>query len=133
KGGEKKVVGMADPIDLGSGDGSFPVFRVKAEDARQCARWLGGDLPTTRQWLAAAGANDPQARPGPFQGELADLKPGEVAIDLEKVDPLPIGKAAKDFSSRGCRDMASNGREWTRTIKRKTGKRTDEDAQVPFP
>src|SRR5262249_29642815 len=31
-------------------DPDTPVMGVVAADAEQCARWLGGELPTTREW-----------------------------------------------------------------------------------
>jgi serine/threonine protein kinase len=112
-------------VDVGAGD-DLPVMRVTFEDARRCAGWLGGDLPTTRQWLVAAGRYDSPGQTdntrGPFDGAFVDgnlvgcnLDGEDIAIDRIRKGPKPIGTAPKDHSSRACRDMAGNGCEWTRT------------------
>ena len=125
KGGQTKEGG-----DLGVTEVRLPVLRVTVEEAHQCATWLGGDLPTTRQWLTAAGRHE-EGAPGPFTGDITDLKPGDIAIDREKDGPMPVGTAAKDVRPNGCRDMAGNGKEWTRTIANKDPE--EDDGPVPFP
>jgi formylglycine-generating enzyme required for sulfatase activity len=124
-GPEKKV------LDLGA-TSSLPVLRVTVEEAHQCATWLGGDLPTTRQWLTAAGRHE-QGIDGPFMGNIGALRLGEdIAVKRQKQGPMPVGSAAKDVSPNGCRDMAGNGREWTRTTA-KTDNPEDDDEVVRFP
>jgi serine/threonine protein kinase/formylglycine-generating enzyme required for sulfatase activity len=118
--------------DLGVtvGTVTLPVMRVTVEEAHQCATWLGGDLPTTRQWLTAAGRHEEGAT-GPFTGDSAALNAGEIAINREKEGPMPVGSATKDVRPNGCRDMAGNGKEWTRTIAIKDPE--EDDGPVPFP
>jgi formylglycine-generating enzyme required for sulfatase activity len=86
---------------------------VVAEDAAQFARWLGGELPTAKQWDKAAGRFEEQPGAGPFLTPY-DLAKGEIAVGRN--NPMPRGTALKDRSRFGCRDMAGNGIEWTSTM-----------------
>jgi serine/threonine protein kinase len=90
----------------------FPVFNVTAADAHEFARWLGGALPTVRQWDLAGGRYESLI--APFQDPLNPLKSGDIA--LRPTGPMAVGTAPRDISCFGCRDMAGNGEEWTRTI-----------------
>lgn len=98
----------------------LPVFQVTVEEAHACARWLGGLLPTTRQWDQAAGRwNHPPELRGPYAADW-DAQAADaferIAVHRLAEGPLPAGAAADDISPLGCRDMAGNGREWTRDI-----------------
>jgi len=88
----------------------FPVMGVVAADAEQFARWLGGELPTTRQWDRAFGQPERGRQPaaGPHKKPYA---PGEFGLEIDL--PLPRGQATRDRSPVGARDMAANGLEWT--------------------
>ena len=91
------------------GKEQLPVFRVTVTEAHCFARWLGGRLPSDKQWRKAAGLHE-DSRPGPF-----DPDDKEIAVGL--VDgPWPVQKGRGDRSIYGCRQMASNGREWTRDV-----------------
>src|SRR5205085_3117297 len=46
----------------------------------------------------------------------ADPEHRQIGINRAKEGPLPIGQAEKDISLFGVRDMAGNGREWTREL-----------------
>jgi serine/threonine protein kinase len=80
--------------------------------------------------LLAAAALFPgrEERTGPFV--LADrLQPRHfpgIALDRADRGPMPRGAAPLDVSVHGCRDMAGNGYEWTRTRHPNTG------LEVPF-
>jgi len=88
----------------------FPIMGVLATDAEQFAHWLGGELPTPRQWDKAAGRYDPQRGEGPF--ESGELAPGDVAVNLQQ--PRQRGTSPRDRSPVfQVRDMAGNGLEWT--------------------
>lgn len=101
------------PDDLGAGEKTWPVLRVDVQEAHRCAEWLGGVLPSADEWDKAAGRFEPDRGPGPYQSSPG---PGDIAVGLEA--PRPIGTAAKDISSvSGCRDMAGNGLEWTRSLR----------------
>jgi serine/threonine protein kinase len=96
-------------------DPDVPAFNVQVLAARRFAKWLdaSGDLPTPEEWDKAAGRFEPNRRSGPFE---EPWKPGELAIERDQIGPMAVGRAAKDVSLFGCRDMAGNGREWTREI-----------------
>jgi hypothetical protein len=83
------------------------------KEAHEFARWLGGELPSAPQWDKAGGRW--QGRPGPFLGNLTDVKPGDIAVNRIEEGPMRIGEARRDRSFYGCWDMAGNGREWTCT------------------
>jgi formylglycine-generating enzyme required for sulfatase activity len=90
---------------------------VHVDDAANFALWMGGRLPSARQWDKAAGRFDATPdRLGPFIGSLADVTSDTVAVDRLKEGPLPVGQASADISPFGCHDMSGNGMEWTRDI-----------------
>jgi hypothetical protein len=105
----------------------YPVMRVTVDEARGFARWLGGDLPTDRQWDKAGGRFDNAV--GPFGGH------GDVSDDREKEEfgiakkTYPGNRTVVAESKFHCRDMAGNGFEWTRTVYA-DGKEGGDD--VPF-
>jgi hypothetical protein len=108
----------ADGRDLGiDGDrGKLPVMRVTVLEALVFADRLGGKLPTLKQWFKAAGKGEGN-RKGPFAED--PQKPGhfdDIAVGLAATGPWPVGKAERDRSVYGCRDMAGNGNEWTRDL-----------------
>jgi serine/threonine protein kinase len=100
------------------GDGKYedcPVYRVPWDGAYRFALWLGGELPAAKQWdWASDFYRDP--RPvGPFSGPPEEGGPKEFA--LLKSGPLPVGTATRDRCQySGCKDMASNGFEWTCSV-----------------
>jgi hypothetical protein len=114
--GEWKSGAKVDKKNLGVEDRwEYPVFRVTVVEAFCFARWLKGNLPTADQWDRAAGRfENPQAE-GPFKGPW-NKGEKEIAVNRPEQGPIPAGAAAKDISPFGCRDMAGNGREWTRDI-----------------
>jgi serine/threonine protein kinase len=92
----------------------LPALHVSAQDAARCAAWLGGKLPTGRQWDKACGQYDRDGRPGPFLGDWSRTPRPDIAVN--RAGPLPVGAAKDDRSFVGCRDLAGNGREWTSTL-----------------
>jgi hypothetical protein len=106
----------------------YPVMRVTVDEARTFALWLGGDLPTDRQWDKAAGRFDGAI--GPFGGH------GHVSDDREKEEfgigkkTYPGNRTVVAESKFHCRDMAGNGFEWTRTVGDSDGKPGGDN--VPF-
>jgi serine/threonine protein kinase len=93
-----------------------PALGVGVEEAYQFARWLQGNLPTTRQWDKAAGLKEtPRRGKGPYVGEWS--KKGSLKIAVGELDhPWELEKAVDDRSPFDCRDMAGNGAEWTRNL-----------------
>ena len=96
----------------------LPRMNVTVDEAYRFAKWLGGDeanLPTDQQWDKAAGMyEDVKQSSGPFQVPYA---PDEIAVNRSpEQGPAEVGTSEKDISPFGCRDMAGNGLELTRTI-----------------
>jgi formylglycine-generating enzyme required for sulfatase activity len=103
------------PDDFGASEPRWPVLRIDVQEAQQCAKWLGGWLPSAAQWDQAAGRNQADPKTGPFEMPFEE---GTVAVNREGLGPLPVGTATRDKSAfSGCRDMAGNGLEWTRTFR----------------
>jgi hypothetical protein len=100
--------------------GRLPVFRVTVTEAHCFAEWLGGRLPTRRQWRKAAGWEE-DSRQGPFDGDPQNT--GDLAVHL-KEGPWPVDRGKRDVSNCGCRQMASNGYEWTRDL--------DDNGEIPL-
>lgn len=92
--------------------GKLPVFDVRFERARQFARWLKGDLPTKEQWDRAAGWQpDKQQTGGPYRLP----QPGEqLDVNVRHNAPVEVMTGKCDVGPFGVRQMAGNGKEWTR-------------------
>jgi formylglycine-generating enzyme required for sulfatase activity len=91
-----------------AGKGALPAFGMTAEEAEACARWLGGLLPTAREWDQAAGFRHREGRQGPARGP-------KVAVGLRGQGPRPAeDPGSDDVSPFGIHDMAGNGWEFTR-------------------
>jgi hypothetical protein len=111
-------------IPLGVNDFPFhPVVRVSVDDANRFAGWLKGLLPTAQQWDKAAGRYDGAV--GPFVGDGQGLRNEDFGVGLGKL--LAGNRPSRATSLFGCRDMAGNGYEWTRTAHG-----TDKGALIPF-
>ncbi len=101
----------------------LPVRGVTVTEAHCFAEWLGDRLPNVWQWKKAAGYYD-DTRAGPFD---ASARLGtDIAVRRRKEGPMPVDQANGDVSIYGCRHMAGNACEWTRTI------REDRDREVPL-
>jgi formylglycine-generating enzyme required for sulfatase activity len=108
----RKGAGRSDLTPVGiKGRGRVPVFRVTAQEAAYAAEVLGGRLPTYLQWLKAAGEGE-DTRPGPFDGDPRNLQGLALAQDA---GAWPVTQGKRDVGIWGCREMISNGKEWTRT------------------
>jgi serine/threonine protein kinase len=100
-------------LGVGSGRGKMPVLRVTVTEAHCFAEWLDGlhgRLPSQVQWSMAAGRGWDQ-RDGPFDGPEMG-----VAVGLGADGPWPVDQGEQDKSIYGCRQMAANAKEWTRTV-----------------
>ena len=98
-------------------DDDYPVLGVFVDEAHSFVSWLAegkGRLPSTQQWDKAAGLSEPKRTrgEGPYRGSWQDNpKP-----DIELNHPVALGSSKSDVSLFECRDMAGNGKEWTRTL-----------------
>ena len=102
---------------------TLPMSMLTIREAHSCAQWLGGQLPTTMQWDVAAGEGR-KGWLGPLLPTWSPGTPGQVAVGGDK--PLPCGVATHDVSPHGVRDMAGNGREYTRDVtSQSTGQEVD--------
>ncbi|MBI1915410.1 MAG: protein kinase [Planctomycetes bacterium] len=94
-----------------------PALRVGFVDAyRFATEWIeGGNLPTAKQWDKASGFYESDRGEGPFVGKWDKSQENAIAVNREDKGPMRVGTASRDRSLFGCRDMAGNGKEWTRT------------------
>jgi serine/threonine protein kinase len=119
--GQWKRGARAGGKDLGidGPQGQLPVLRVTVLEALVFAELLGGRLPSMKQWQKAAGKGEAgeSKRNGPFVADpLNPLDFKGIALGLKDTGPRPVGTSKQDVSVHGCRDMAGNGMEWTRTL-----------------
>jgi hypothetical protein len=112
----------------GPDKGRWPVFRVTVTEAHCFAEWLGGRLPTRHQWRKAAGRAEDE-RAGPFEGDPGD-KEG-LLLHEPDAGPWPVDAGTRDVSIHGCRQMASNGLEWTRDLADNVGTVPLEEMLLP--
>jgi Protein kinase domain/Sulfatase-modifying factor enzyme 1 len=94
--------------------GRFPVFRATVTEAHCFAQWMGGRLPGWAQWTKAIGCPTSGAedrRTAPVSGDPGD--PTDLVRPAED-GPWPVDWGKRDVSIYGCRQMATNGKEWTR-------------------
>ena len=110
----------------------LPVFAVTVDEAERCAKWLGGRLPTARQWDQAAGKSRGAVGPYSANVEAWDQTREPPEFALVNTGPIPVGVATSDVSLFGCRDMAANGFEWTRSLYLEVEPDVPQDVDVPF-
>jgi serine/threonine protein kinase len=97
----------------------LPALNVTVLEAYEFAtKEFGGNLPTVLQWDKAAGRySQNDTREGPFKGHWNGRGSLSIALGRNLDDgPMPVGQATDDESPYKCRDMAGNGREWTRNV-----------------
>lgn len=93
-----------------------PVVGVRQEDAEAYAAWRSAvdgrplRLPTEEEWEKAA--RGPDGRPFPW-GDQAEA--GFAAMALTRTGPVPVSAFPHDRSLYGCRHLAGNVAEWTRS------------------
>jgi serine/threonine protein kinase len=119
--------------DLGI-DGTYrfcPVYRVPLDVAHRFASWLGGELPTAKQWDWTADRYHVPRPTGPYR---PTANPGDVGgLALAETGPQKVGTAWRDECPYSkCQDMATNGYEWTCSICRTKNRQIDESERVDF-
>ena len=95
--------------------GMLPVYHVYLQEAYWFARWMGGNLPSAKEWDTAAGRYLPPAKRGDALGPYRIPEDGtslKVAI-FDK--PEAVDAPTDDNSPFGILHMAGNGEEFTRT------------------
>jgi len=95
---------------------TLPVVEVSWDDARACAQWLAGDLPSEFEWEKAARGTDGRKSlwPEPFSTSYANLLPPDAKPALKEQASLkPVGSYRKIESPYGCLDVLGNAAEWT--------------------
>jgi serine/threonine protein kinase len=120
--------GLRAQKDVGNGNPRHPVLRTTVKEAERFAAKMGGKLPSAHQWNKAAGLFDDETRAGPYQEPWEN---GGVAVGRRELGPMDVGTAGKDISFFGCRDMAGNGREFTRTLSLEDGREVPVDDPTP--
>jgi formylglycine-generating enzyme required for sulfatase activity len=130
--------------------GPLPVMNVTVTEAHCFAEWLGGVLPSGEQWDEAGGkaaaldgplpsSASPVGRLGilPWTRDAHRLGPavGVVAYvdELPFVGPLPAGTCPADTARSGCRDLAGNGKEFTRDVTVAVGVLNPPPVPLPVP
>jgi formylglycine-generating enzyme required for sulfatase activity len=95
----------------------MPVRHVIFKEALAFANSLGCRIPSCDQWDKAAGRYHPLRGEGPYIGSWNDQKKPRIAVgELKKPCIMDSPETAQDVSIYGCRGMAGNGVEWTRTM-----------------
>ena len=111
---------VTNKVYLGGPDDNVPVMNVGGDIARDFAvKVFGGDLPSEDEWDYAAGYFDQQEQPIPT------LPGGHAWIDQPAPASVLRTIPEPDINRYGLRDMAGNGREWTRTAFSRVGERRD--------
>jgi len=103
-----------------------PVFNVDLMEAYWCARWMGGKLPSAREWDTAAGFYMPEDErekqiEGPYISPADPDEKPNVRVDYDFESPELIQPVSMDdpetddISPYNVRYMAGNGEEFTRS------------------
>jgi hypothetical protein len=96
--------------------GRIPVYRVTPFEAACVAEWMDGRLPSQMQYQRAVGI-EKESLPRVF-----DINADPTSLPLNPPDgPWSIDKWGRDEIGEGCRQLVSNGREYTRNLSDKPG------------
>ena len=107
--GDGKVTGGAGNEEA---DGELPVACVNFHDAAAYAAFLGKQIPTRAEWLAAAGVT--ATHPYPWGDRFVRFFCNSLRSGIG--GPVRVGIFESGRSPWGCYDMAGNVAEWTATI-----------------
>jgi serine/threonine-protein kinase len=87
-----------------------PIVMVTWHDASAFAQWVGGSLPTERQWEKAARGTD--GRKYPWGNRFDNSKCVCSVGNKNFSSTAPVGSCPEGVSPYGCMDMAGNVWEW---------------------
>lgn len=104
----------------------WPAALVSFYDAQAYAAWKQKVLPTHAQWARAAYGATPSGFPWGDTWEEGSCNSASAGGDNK---PMAVASFARDSTRSGCRDMAGNVSEWTRTIAGTTPE--EQDATLP--
>jgi serine/threonine protein kinase len=120
-----RSAGKAPPIGSEANGPFAPVTNLTFEQAAAFAREaFDGRLPSALEWDLAAGLYAGLAR------EEVTRAGGSPRVALAKPEPTAGANAGTDIDHFGLRDMAGNGREWTRTLFGPAGEREIDSAPL---
>jgi serine/threonine protein kinase len=95
---------------VGPAQGRLPALRMKVTEAHCFAEWLiNGRLPSREQYYKAVGLRE-ATMPDMLNGDPAGL-----ALNLLS-GPWEVSRGNRDVSPFGCRQLVTNGYEWTRNL-----------------
>ncbi len=86
---------------------TFPVVWVSRSDASAYCEWIGGRLPSEKEWEKAARGSDGRFFP------WGDVMPSPETANYGSQALEPAGNRPQDVSPHGVYDMAGNVAEWT--------------------
>lgn len=114
------------PLGLARQPDDHPVVNIQWHNARTYALWVGGRLPTEREWEYAARGPDSLAYPWGEQFDGARLNACDAACTMPRyvatliedgyAETAPVGSFPGDISWVGALDMGGNVREWTHSL-----------------
>jgi serine/threonine protein kinase/formylglycine-generating enzyme required for sulfatase activity len=87
-------------------------FREPVERIAEALGWPNFTYPAHVFWFTIKRAASIQCNDPVVEWDEGE---SEVAINRKNLGPMPVGEAPHDVSVYGCRDLAGNGLEWTRT------------------
>jgi formylglycine-generating enzyme required for sulfatase activity len=131
--GPWRLGGVRDGKDLGTDPDKdyWPAFRMSAGDAHRFALWLGSDasaqgwkldIPSAKQWDLASGLSAERLSPVP-----KGAKPPFDGFALAPGGPRSVFDSDRHDSPSVCKNMFSNGWEWTRSDAVEESKEVDFD------
>jgi formylglycine-generating enzyme required for sulfatase activity len=106
------------PDDQGWGGPQLPVSNISWTEARAYCRFIGKELPNSKQWVKAMRGGmefDGQSNPYPRRNLPWGIESSLVPATVGGGTPAAVGTTPIDKSPYGVLDLAGNVQEWTDT------------------